>query len=307
VKTTYELADLQNWAEATKDLPAPIRLGVLGDPVAHSLSPAMQNAALEASGLTMQYARFRILPNELAEALALLRENNFIGVNLTLPHKIAALPLLDELTESARAMGAANVVAFRDGRSLGYNSDGEGFSRAVREEFSVDLGDLRVLLLGAGGGAGRAIARQCALENCERLVLVNRTFAKAQEVARELAEYFSGPRVFGPLPRLEAVAWENSALRAQLARTDLVVHATPLGLRLADPSPLARPLLAPHLMIYDLIPSATRTALLAAAAEAGARGADGRSMLLHQGALAFEFWFDRPAPVAAMRAALDLR
>ncbi len=176
----------------------------------------------------------------------------------------------------------------------------------MREEFAVDLESLRVLLLGAGGGAGRAVAYQCALENCERLVLVNRTLAKAQALARELAAYFSGPRVLGPAARLEAIPWENDALQTQLARTDLVVHATPLGLHLVDPSPLGRPLLAPHLMIYDLIPGPTRTALLTAASEAGARGVDGRSMLLHQGALAFEHWFDRPAPLPEMRQALAI-
>ena len=306
MKDVYQLADLQNWADATADLPVPIRLGVVGDPVAHSLSPALQNSALEASGLTMQYARFRILPNELEQAFRLMREHEFVGVNLTLPHKMAALALVDEAADSVREIGACNTVAFRDGRSLGYNSDGEGFSRAVRESFSVDLGDLRVLLLGAGGGAGRAIARQCALEGCERLVLVTRVQAKAEALAKELTAYFSGPRVFGPVPRLEAIPWEDRALRAQLARTDLVVNATPVGLRLTDASPISRPLLAPHLMVYDLIPSDTRTALLVAAAEAGARGSDGRSMLLHQGALAFEFWFNRPAPLAVMRRSLGL-
>ncbi len=304
MQPTYQLTDLQNWKEKSSGLPSPIRLGVVGDPVEHSLSPQMQNAALEASGLTMQYARFRISTADLAEALRLMHKEDFVGCNLTVPHKIAALPLLDEVDDRARRIGAANTVVFRAGRSLGYNTDGEGFSRAVREEFAVDLANLRVLLLGAGGGAGRAIAYQCAWENCARLVLVNRTPEKAQQLAHELAAYFRGPRVLGPAARLEAVPWDDRALRTQLARTDLVVHATPLGLHLADPSPLARPLLAPHLMIYDLIPGPARTALLAAAAEAGARGADGRTMLLHQGALAFEQWFDRPAPLAVMRRAL---
>jgi shikimate dehydrogenase len=163
---------------------------------------------------------------------------------------------------------------------------------------------MRVLLLGAGGGAGRALAYQCGLENCERLVLVNRTFDKAQALARELAGYFSGPRVLGPEARLEAIHWEERALRTQLGRTDLVINATTLGLKQSDPSPLPHALIAPHLMIYDLIYRRTATPLLAVAAEAGARGANGLTMLLHQGALAFELWFDRPAPLAAMRGAL---
>jgi shikimate dehydrogenase len=304
MKTIYTLADLRDWKKKTRGLAPPIRLGVLGDPVAHSLSPEMQSAALQECGLAMRYAPFQIAPDELSEALRLMRELDFVGLNLTVPHKIAALSLVDEVEERARQIGAINTIVFREGKSLGRNTDGPGFERAIREEFSVDLRDLRVLLLGAGGGAGRAIAWQCAAENCERLVLVNRTFDKAQTLARELAGYFSGPRVLGPEARLEAIPWGDPSLGRQLGRTDLVVNATTIGLHQSDPSPLPHGLIAPHLMIYDLLYQKTPTRLLAAATEAGARGANGLTMLLHQGALAFELWFDRPAPLAAMRGAL---
>ncbi|HEY3663009.1 MAG TPA: shikimate dehydrogenase [Chthoniobacterales bacterium] len=304
MKEVYDLEDLRRWEETADDRPIPIRLGVVGSPVAHSLSPAMQNAALEQSGLAMRYARFQIEPNELEEAFDWFRRLGFVGLNLTMPHKITALVVVDEVEERARKIGAINTIVFRGDRSLGWNTDAPGFERAVREVFSVDLRDLRVLLLGAGGGAGRALAYQCAFENCERLVLVNRSLAKAQALARELANYFSGPRVLGPEARLEAVAWEESMLRTQLARTDLVINATTLGLKHLDPMPLPHSLLAPHLMIYDLIYQMSPTALLAAAAESGARGANGLTMLLHQGALAFELWFNRPAPLEVMRRAL---
>ena len=297
---TYTLANLRNWKETSP----PIRLGVVGDPVAHSLSPQMQNAGVEKNGLDFRYGAFQIAPNELAEAFDLFRRLDFIGLNLTVPHKIAALSLVDEVEERAGRIGAINTVLFRSEKSLGWNTDAPSFVAAIRDAFSVDLRDLRVLLLGAGGGAGRAIAWQCAWENCERLVLVNRTFEKAQALARELAPCFAGPRVLGPEARLEAVRWEENALRTQIGRTDLVVNATTLGLKLFDPLPVPRSLLAPHLMIYDLIAQERPTPLLEAAAEAGARGANGLTMLLHQGALAFELWFDRPAPRAEMRAAL---
>ena len=302
----YKIEDLRSWREAARHVAPPIRLGVFGAPVEHSLSPQLQNAALEASGMAMQYARFQILPNELAAALRLIRALDFVGVNLTVPHKIAALSFVDELDERAHKVGAINSLVVFGEKLIGFNTDGPGFARAIRQEFSVDLRDLRVLVLGAGGGAGRAIAFQCAMENCERLVLVNRTFAKSQALARELASYFTGPRVLGPVARLEAIKWQDQALRAQLAQTDLVVNATPLGLKQSDPSPVPEELIAPHLMIYDLIYKNAPTALLAAAASAGARGANGLTMLLHQGALAFERWFDRPAPIAVMRAALGL-
>ena len=138
-------------------------------------------------GLTMRYARFRIAAEELPEALRLMREHDFVGCNLTVPHKIAALPLLDEVDEHARKIGAVNTVVFRAGQFVRLQHRWRRLQPRGAGEFAVDLESLRVLLLGAGGGAGRAVAYQCALENCERLVLVDRTLAKAQALAQELA------------------------------------------------------------------------------------------------------------------------
>src|SRR5881394_3419270 len=300
----YTLADLENWSKATQDADPPIRLGVLGDPVAHSLSPQMQNAALRACKIDMQYARFHIRGNELRSALRFLRTLDFVGVNLTVPHKIAGFAQIDEADEFASRTGAVNTIRVRDKKLFGSNTDGEGFLRAIRTEFSVDVRDLRLLILGAGGGTGHAIAWQCALENCERLVLVNRTYEKAQALAERLRPFFAGPRVLGPAARLEATAWEEAALRAQLADVDLIVNATPLGMNPSDPSPIPARLLAPHHMVFDCVYGPSKTSLLRAADEAGARGANGLSMLLHQGALSFSIWFDREAPIEAMRVAL---
>src|SRR5438445_8523491 len=300
----YTLADLEHWSDVTRDIDPPVRLGVLGDPVAHSLSPQMQNAALGACDIHMQYARFHIRANELRSALLFLRRLHFIGVNLTVPHKIAAFTQIDEADESATRVGAVNTIRLRDKKLIGSNTDGEGFLRAIRTEFSVDVRDLRVLIIGAGGGTGHAIAWQCALENCERLVLVNRTLEKANALAERLRPFFAGPRVLGPVARLEAVAWDEAALRAQLGDVDLIVNATPVGMSPSDPTPIPARLLAPHHMVFDAVYSPSKTSLLRAADEAGARGANGLSMLLHQGALAFQIWFDREAPIEAMRRAL---
>ncbi|MEP6956343.1 MAG: shikimate dehydrogenase [Chthoniobacterales bacterium] len=304
MKDPYTFADLQNWSTGATESEPAIRVGVFGDPVTQSLSPRMQNAALQHCGLEMQYACFQIAPAELEPALRLLPALGFRGVNLTVPHKIAGAALVDELDGFARRAGAINTVRVAGEKLIGSNTDGAGFARAMRTEFSVDLRDLRVLLLGAGGGAGRAIALQCAREGCERLVLVNRTAEKARTLAAELKQAFSDARVAAPVARLEVAPWENGAIRVQIANTDLVVNATTLGLQRSDGAVLSASVLAPHLMIYDTIPSAARTPLLAAAAEAGARGANGLSMLLHQGALSFESWFDREAPLEVMRAAL---
>ncbi len=298
-KEIYTLADLRDW----QNVDPPIRLGVFGDPVAHSFSPQMQNAALKQCKIDMQYARFQISTDELSEALQQVRELDFVGVNLTVPHKIAALASIDEVDPDTKRIGAVNTIKIDNGKLRGFNTDGKGFARAIREEFSVDLRDLRLMILGAGGAA-RAIALQCAKESCERLVIANRTFEKAKKLTDELRDLFAGPRVLGPVARLQAIAWEESAFRFQIANVDLIVNATSLGLNRNDPPPIPARLLAPHLMIYDTVYSQHRTPFISAAIESGARAANGLSMLLHQGALAFEIWFGREAPIDAMRKAL---
>ncbi len=300
----YTLADLENWSAVAGDLDPPVRLGIFGDPVAHSLSPQIHNAGLRACEINMQYARFHIRANDLRSALPFLRRLNFVGINLTVPHKIAAFRQVDDADEFATRVGAVNTVRVSDERLIGSNTDGDGFLQAIRTEFSIDLRDLRVMIIGAGGGTGRALAWQCALENCERLVLVNRTLEKANALAEQLRPFFSGPRVLGPTTRLEAIAWNESALRMQLADIDLIVNATPLGMNPSDPAPVPARLLAPHHIVFDCVYGSSKTALLRSAAEVGARGANGLSMLLHQGALSFSTWFNREAPIEAMRAAL---
>lgn len=302
----YTLADLETWDKVASAIDPPIRLGVLGDPVAHSRSPDMQNAALRASNINAQYVRFHIRPNELRSALRFLRNLDFAGVNLTVPHKIAGFRQIDEADESANRAGAVNTIRLRDTKLIGSNTDGEGFVRAVRAEFSVDVRDLRVMIIGAGGGTGRAIAWQCALENCERLVLVNRTSEKANAIAERLRPFFMEPRVLGPAMRIQAAAWEDPAMRVQLADTDLIVNATALGMNSSDPSPVPTRLLAPHHMVFDCVYGTSKTAMLQAAEQAGARSANGISMLLHQGALSFSIWFNREPPIDVMRKALIL-
>ena len=297
-REVYTLADLRDWPAATAGCGLRLRLAVLGDPVAHSASPPMQNAALAAAGVQVRYTRLHVRPDELAEALHLLRPAGFIGVNLTIPHKVAALGMLDRVDPHAAELGAVNTVRVEaDGSLRGFNTDGPGFSRAVAAEFGLSLRGARVVILGAGGGAGRALATQCTLEGCGHLVLVNRTFEKARLLALTLETHAD----------VVAVPWEGSALSDALREVDLVVNTSSLGLRVDDPSPLPAERLPPGLRVFDTVYRAdgTLTALLAAARAARAPAADGRSLLLHQGALAFEHWFGQPARLTAMRDALE--
>lgn len=300
----YTAADLLNGGAALRALTPPARLSVFGDPVAHSKSPAFHNAALRAAGIDAQYVKIHVTPEEFPAALGALPAAAFIGTNVTIPHKAAALATVDEADDYARASGAVNTVVVEGERLLGFNTDGPGFVRAIRESFLADVRDLRVMILGAGGGAGRAIAVQCAIERCERLVLVNRTVEKARELAKELAPHMRSDRLLGPAERLVAIPHETTALAAEMAHIDLVVNATSIGMKRSDPPLLPQSLLTPSLMVYDAIYSSGKTRLVEDAEQAGARAANGLSMLLHQGALSFEIWFNRPAPLDAMRAAL---
>ncbi len=308
MKDVYTLADLRFWQAAAGGENPPLKLAVFGDPIAHSLSPQMHNAALEEQGIEARYCRMEIPVANLEEGLRRIRDNGFIGANLTIPHKIEVLPFLDEIDSDALRLGAVNTVVIEPpeegGRFLGFNTDGPGIARSIRADFDVDVSDLRVMILGAGGGAGRAAAVQCAMEGCQRLVLVNRSIEKLQPIFKELKTHFADDRVSGPSKWIEICPWEDDALKRQLDYIDLIINATSLGMKRTDPIPVPKSLLQAHHLIYDIVYGKGQTKLLRAAEEAGARGANGLSMLLYQGALSYEIWFDRAAPVATMKRAL---
>ena len=284
--------------DGLRGLEPPARLAVFGDPVAHSLSPQMHNPALAACGLAAQYVRIRVRPGEIREALRAVQRMGFRGVNCTIPHKFAALEAVDEVDPAARRLGAVNTVIFReDGSTLGRNSDGPGFLRTVAEEFGRPVRDLRILILGAGGGAGQATAVQCAMEGCRSLVLTNRTMDKVEAVAAGLAG-LPGAAVVRTVP------WESEALAEVLGEVDLVVNGTSLGMKAEDPPLLPAGALRAEHLVYDMVYKPLTTPLVAAARAAGAQAINGLPMLLWQGVQSFEWWFGVPAPVAVMRAAL---
>jgi shikimate dehydrogenase len=286
MKEVFTLEDLRTWNHPE------LRLAVCGDPVAHSASPPMHNAALAACGLTARYTRLHLRPAELAEAFALLPRAGFLGVNCTIPHKPAALRLVHSVDASARRAGGVNTVRVRaDGTLEGHSTDGEGFARAVQECFGTKLAGLRVAVLGAGGGAGRAIAMQCAWEGAATLALLNRTAEKAAALAADITRDF---------PQCRVACTDERAL----AECDLIVNCTALGMCAEDASPVRAEMLRSVHLVYDTIYTAARTPLMKAADSAGAKSANGLAMLLHQGARSFEIWFEREAPIEVMRAAL---
>jgi shikimate dehydrogenase len=197
----------------------------------------------------------------------------------------------------ARALGAVNTVRFDPDATRGFNTDGPGFARAIEEDFGVPLDGLRVAITGAGGGAGQAIASQCALSGAARLVLVNRSLEKLAPMIAKLREA-------GAVTEMLALSFGDPSLAEQCLDCDLIVNTSSVGLKEGDPSVLTAECLTPGQMVYDTIYQPPVTPLLALAARRGCRTSNGLSMLLHQGVLAFRHWFAQSDPLEVMRAAL---
>ena len=261
----------------------------------------MHNPALAAVGANAQYIRVQVPVGSVPEAFRLFSEAGFLGVNITIPHKFEALDSVDEVDPLAEQLGAVNTLVIREGRMLGYNTDGPGFLRSVEEVFGVDLRELRVLILGAGGGAGRAVAVQCVLHGCRKLLLANRTEAKARALAAELDDMVLPEGV--ERAAIETAQWGAEALRQPLADVDLIVNATSLGMKAGDTPLIPIDALRPDHFVFDMV-YGSQTPLIEAAKQVGAKWVDGQTLLLHQGAISFEHWLQRPAPLEEMRRGL---
>ncbi len=290
-------------------------VGLLGWPVAHSKSPAFQNAAFAAIGLDWFYVPLPTPPAHLPEAVRGLAALGFAGANVTIPHKETICSLLDRLDPEAELSGAVNTIVVEGWpdrpRLVGHATDGPGFLASLREETGCDPRGMTVLLLGAGGAA-RGVAVALVRAGAARLLIANRTASRASALAQALSARLDRPTgrpVSGEAPRIEALPLEAGALAEHLPAVDLVVQATALGMA-GGPDPCGMPpldvtRLPRHAVVADLVYVPALTPLLAAAAGAGRRTVGGLGMLLHQGALAFERWTGRAAPLPAMRAALE--
>ncbi|MDP9367864.1 MAG: shikimate dehydrogenase [Chloroflexota bacterium] len=270
--------------------------GVFGDPVDENPTGIMQEAAFRAAGLDWRYLTLKVTATGLADAMVGLRAMHFQGINLTIPHKVAVLPLLDEVAPDAAVIGAVNTVR-RDGdRLIGENTDGKGFLRAVREDAGLDPAGVRVAILGAGGAA-RAIAVELALAGAIHLTVVNRSPARGQELVALLNDRIPAAATFvpwvGPYPVPEDVT--------------ILVNATSIGLfpRVDAMPDVVEETIRPDLLVCDVIPNPPLTRFLQAAEARGASTLDGLGMLVYQGAIGYLMWTGQEPPVAVMRAALE--
>ena len=276
-------------------------LGIIGFPIGHSISPAFQQAALDCCAIPARYRAYNVHPEDVAAFVAELRLPAILGINVTVPHKEAVIPFLDSLDDWAAEAGAVNTIVHRRGRLTGYNTDGYGFLRALREGAGFDPAGSRALILGAGGAA-RGVVLALAREKVAQLTIANRTARRAEILAR-LAQSRGVAAAALPLP---ATANPDPALAAAARQADLIVNCTTIGMAhgpQADGVPLPWQLLAPGALVYDLVYNPPQTRLLGEAAQAGIATLGGIEMLVYQGAAAFELWLERPAPVPEMLAA----
>jgi len=278
-------------------------VGVIGWPVAHSVSPAMHNAAFRALGLDWCYVPFPVHPERLAQALAGVRGLGLGGINATVPHKQALLPLVDELTPEARAVGAVNTVMVKDETLVGHNTDVGGFLRALGEA-GFDARGCAALVLGAGGAA-RAVVYALARVGAH-LTILNRTASRACDLAREFASGSQGTAtVVSAEARLEGGSLDEQTLRRAAPQARLIVNTTSLGMwPEVETSPWIEGVPFPaDALLFDLVYNPRETLFMRQARTGGARAVDGLRMLVHQGAEAFELWTGVQPPVEVMYAA----
>jgi len=279
-------------------------IALLGYPVKHSASPPFQNAALEALGINAIYLAFAVPPDSFAEAFAGLIALGAIGANVTVPHKEAAFAACEERSPEARVIEAVNTIRFREGRSFGYNTDAFGIAAALKEE-GVGFHKASVVVLGAGGAA-RAIVAQAILDGAAAVTIVNRTVERAERLLTQLLENCRKLEPHNqphPYPRCQVVGYDE--IRAALASANILINATSVGLKEDDHLPFDAQLIHQQTFVYDTIYNPPQTHLLIEAKKSGcAKTVNGLTMLLFQGARAFEIWFDRPAPVELMRNSL---
>jgi len=269
------------------------RVVLIGHPVAHSLSGAMQQAAFDDLGIDASYELWDRPPISLVEAIAEIRGEDFLGANVTIPHKERVVPLVDRLTEEAQATGAVNTITREGRRLIGHNTDVPGFKVALDKLVGRQKMPRQAVVLGAGGG-GRAVVYGLVREGFQRIVVFNRHLHRAEALVKHFGRSAAHME-------LRAMPWHESIIEAELAKSKILVNATSIGLT-GDVSPIPAETIPPELLVLDLIYRKTR--LLRDAEAAGCVVADGELMLLHQGGAAFTLWTGRPAPIDVMQRAL---
>ncbi|MDQ6419054.1 shikimate dehydrogenase [Paenibacillus sp. LHD-117] len=264
--------------------------GVIGDPIRHSKSPIMMNRAFRETGINGVYAAFHITSETLPAFVEGVRAMGIRGVNVTIPHKLQIMELVDEIDAGALAIGAVNTIVNDNGKLVGYNTDGIGYVRSLKEEAEPDLAGKRIVVIGAGG-ASRGIVYALLREKPDSVAIANRTVERAEELAESLGGATAG-----------LTAIPNEKLRDWCGDADIVINTTSVGMYPnVGLSPIEAGWMKPGAVASDLIYNPLRTEFLLQAEASGCRTHGGLGMFIYQGAYAFEYWTGQAAPVEAMR------
>ncbi len=275
-------------------------IGIFGDPIEQTLSPAIQNAALTELGLDMVYMAFHVSPDVLKEAVEAVRAFDMAGANITIPHKESVIEFLDELSEDAQSIGAVNTIVNKGGRLIGHNTDGAGFLKSLTLETGLQVKGKNVVLLGAGGAA-RGIVSAILNAGATSLTIANRTFEKAQKLAADFKQMSDVEIKCAPI--------EKEPLLPYIQEADLLINSTSLGMGARVPFNtlvLSLDKLPKEAIVSDIVYKPLDTALLKSARREGLKVHKGLGMLIHQGAIGFELWTGHPGPINVMtKAALE--
>lgn len=268
--------------------------GIFGYPIKHTLSPLMHNAAFESLNLNAAYLPFEVRPEELKRAVESIRALGICGLNITIPHKERIIPFLDELSPEAESIGAVNTIVVGNRRLTGYNTDGIGFMVALRKDLEISPKGKDIFILGAGGAA-RAISFVLAKEGVNSIILFDLIKSRTQGLAKDLRKNFPQclvKAIYSPIDHLT------------LSNINILINATPVGMNKDDPLVFDPKLLHSKLIVCDLIYNPLETKLLSIAKRKCLKTMNGIGMLLYQGALSFQLWTGRRAPIEVMRKAL---
>jgi shikimate dehydrogenase len=270
-------------------------IAIFGDPIGHTLSPAIHNAAFESLGLDLVYQPFHVRPSDLKAAVASIRALGFIGANITIPHKEKVMRFLDSIDPRAKEIGAVNTIVNRDGKLTGYNTDGAGYLLSLREDTGFVASGKKVVILGAGG-ASRAIFYALLEARPGAVVITNRTLKRAKDLVREFSLRF-------PKARIRTVPFEPEALCAEARDADLVINTTSLGMTGQGKLDFPVECLPKRAVVSDIVYRPLATDFLKKAGSRGLKTHDGLSMLIRQGSIGFELWTRKKAPLEVMRKA----
>ena len=269
------------------------QIGILGYPLSHSISPAIQQAALDHYGLPVRYSAWPTPPERLPAEVGKLRGDEYLGANVTIPHKENVRILLDGGDPWAGVVGAVNTIVNEGGELIGHNTDAHGFVRGLKEMARFEPAGMSVVLLGAGGAA-RAAAFGLAKEGAVSLIIANRTQERALALADDLE---------GSIDYATAISMDKVALSKVLPGAELIVNATSIGMSRGEAqgqTPLTFDLIPPGALVYDMVYNPSETPLMMEARKAGARTLGGLAMLVFQGAASFGLWTGKEAPVEVM-------